>query len=193
MRFLTVLMCFGALAFAVDYVQADEPKKSDKKAQSLNFKLKDTDGKMFDTAKMKDKLIVLEWIEPGCPTCRRHAKEGSVNHLVKKYAKKKDVVVVGICTSNRTDTAAMKAFAEQHKLGYKILMDPTGQVGRQFGAKKTPHMFIIKNGKKLYEGAMDDDARGRKPEAERVSYISKALDEIIAGKKVSTSYTKPYG
>ena len=56
-----------------------------------------------------------------------------------------------------------------------------------------PHLYVIKNGKKLYEGAIDNDARGRKADGERVNYVSKALDELLAGKKVSTSYTKPYG
>ena len=62
-----------------------------------------------------------------------------------------------------------------------------------FGAQKTPHMYVAKDGAKLYEGALDDDARGSKSEKERVNYISKALDEILAGKKVSTPSTKPYG
>ena len=98
MRLLLTLACLGVAAFVVDHARADEAEKKGKKA--LAFKLKDTDGKLLDSASLKDKFVVLEWIEPACPTCKRHARENSVNHLVKKYAKKKDVVILGICTSN---------------------------------------------------------------------------------------------
>ncbi|MEM7235773.1 MAG: redoxin domain-containing protein [Planctomycetota bacterium] len=198
MQRLSLLLCLVAIGFGATLVNADEPKKADKKAEKksakkLDFELKDLDGKTVKLSDLKDKYVVLEWIEPTCPTCKRHAKEGTVNHLVKKYAKNKDVIVLGVCTSSRSDARAMKAFSDQSKLQYRIVMDPTGKVGRQFGAKKTPHMYIVRNGEKLYEGAFDDDPRGRKAEAERVNYISKALDELLAGKKVSTSYTRPYG
>jgi len=71
-------------------------------------------------------------------------------------------------------------------------MDPDGKVGKMFDAKTTPHMFIInKDGKLVYAGAIDDDPRGEKKE--KVNYVKNALDEILSGKPVSVSITKPYG
>ncbi|MCA8960462.1 MAG: redoxin family protein [Planctomycetes bacterium] len=191
-----ILVLIGAIGTTA----ADEPaKEKDAKKSEAQIKgyeqlsLKDLDGKVVTAKDLKGKIVVFEWIEPMCPTCQRHAKEGSINHLVAKYKDKKDVVILGVCTSRNTDVEGMKAFAKERDLKYRILMDPTGAVGRMFGAQKTPHMYVVKDGAKLYEGALDDDARGSKSEKERVNYISKALDEILAGKKVSTPSTKPYG
>ncbi len=187
---LLVIAGIGSFA-AIDapFSRADDAPK--KKAPS--FSLKDTQGKTHTLEQYKDKFVVLEWIEPACPTCRRHAKDSTVNSIVKQYKKNKDVVILGICTSSRTDAKGMQAFMDKHKLNYTVLMDPTGEVGRMFGAKKTPHMFVLSKGKVVYGGAMDNDPRGKLAHDQRVNFISKALDELISGKEVSKFSTKPYG
>ena len=188
-----VILCLlfaGSIVGLEGLARADEEPK---KKESLRFSLKDTKEKVHTLEQYKDKFLVLEWIEPACPYCRRHAKDQTMNTVVNKYKKNKDVVVLGICTSSHTDSKGMQSFIDKHKLQYTVLMDPTGEVGRRFGAKRTPHMFVLSKGKVVYEGAMDDDPQGGKGHDERVNYIVKAVDELIAGKKVSAPLTKPYG
>ena len=72
-------------------------------------------------------------------------------------------------------------------------MDEGGAVGKAYGAKTTPHMFVIdKDGKLVYAGAIDDD-RGPKYNAAAKNYVVAAIDEIMAGKAVSTPNTQSYG
>ena len=65
-------------------------------------------------------------------------------------------------------------------------------MGRSYGAKNTPVMFVVgKDGKVAYTGAIDDEPAPGK--TGKTNYVAKALDELIAGSQVSTSKTKPYG
>jgi peroxiredoxin len=170
-------------------VFADEEKKSEPR-KAPAFQLKDLKGKSHKLEDFKDKILVIEWTEPGCPYIVKHAAAGTMKSIAKDYAKK-DVVFIGICTSSRTDTKGMASFAEKHGIDYTVLMDETGSVGRAYGASNTPHMYIVKGGKIVYEGAIDDDPRMQKDDD--TNYIRKALDELIEGKAVSTPKTKPYG
>jgi peroxiredoxin len=82
--------------------------------------------------------------------------------------------------------------AEEFKMPYPILMDTTGETGKAYGAKTTPHCYVIdKNGVLAYEGAIDDDRSVETPG--KVNYVAKAVDELLAGSSVSTTQTKPYG
>lgn len=86
-------------------------------------------------------------------------------------------------------------FHSQYNLSYPVLDDHSGTVDKRFQAKTTPHMFVIdKVGQIAYAGAIDDDnsVRGDKGDAAK-NYVKQALDELLAGKAVSTNQTKPYG
>jgi len=155
------------------------------------FSLKDVDGKTHTLDQYKGKIVVLEWTEPGCPYIRNHAKAGTMKAIAKDYAEK-GVVFLGICTSRNTDAAGMKRFMQEQKIQYPVLMDPTGATGRAYGATNTPHMFVIQNGKVVYQGAIDDDPHMQRPGKSK-NYVRQALDELLAGKAVSTPRTKPYG
>jgi peroxiredoxin len=103
------------------------------------------------------------------------------------------VVWLTINTTQYMNKQANQKWISQHQLSYPILDDHLGEVGKLYGAKTTPHMYIIdKSGKLVYQGAIDDDPRGAKKES-AVNYVEKALDEVLAGKPVSVSQTKPYG
>ncbi len=176
------------LALPIVALQANDEKATQKDAPS--FELKDLAGKTHKSSDFKDKILVIEWTEPGCPYIKRHADAGTMKSIAKDYAKK-DVVFIGICTSSLTDTKSMAAFAKEKGIQYPILMDETGDVGRAFGATNTPHMFIVKAGKIVYKGAIDDNKRGTKEKP--VNFVRAALDELVAGKAVTNSSNKPYG
>jgi hypothetical protein len=76
-----------------------------------------------------------------------------------------------------------------------VLLDPTGQLGHLYGAKTTPHMFIINPaGVLIYDGAIDDKPTPNPEDiASAHNYVSKALEEAMAGKPVGTPSTRPYG
>lgn len=79
------------------------------------------------------------------------------------------------------------------KIPYPVLDDHTGQVGKSYGAKTTPHMFIVDaSGKITYDGAIDNDPTGKR-EGDVVNYVDAALTEVLSGKPVSTTETKAYG
>ena len=152
--------------------------------------LKDTTGKNHSLDQYKDKIVVLEWTEPGCPYIVRHAKAQTMSKIQKDYAGK-NVVVLGVCTSKFTDAEGMEKFRQEQKLDYPVLMDETGAVGRAYGASNTPHLFVVQNGKIVYEGAIDDDPRGRKDEPS--NYVDGAATALLQGALPAPSSTQPYG
>ena len=87
---------------------------------------------------------------------------------------------------------ALKQYQEWKASFSCLCLDPDGEIGKMFNAKTTPHVFILDKSQILvYTGAVDDDPRGTK--SEKQNYVAKALDELLAGKPVSTTTTTPYG
>jgi len=159
-----------------------------------DFTAKDHSGKDVKLSDFKGKTVVLEWINPGCPYVKRHYEAGTMANLAKEYAAGSgDVVWLAVNSNSGAKAEDMKAFAQKHELSYPILMDGEGTVGKAYGAKTTPHMFVIdKDGKLAYAGGIDNDEDGEKS-SDRVNYVKNALDELKSGKPVSTSETKAYG
>lgn len=160
------------------------------------FKLTSIDGKQVSLSDYKGKIVVLEWFNPECPYIVKHHKINTTfNDLHKKYAGK-DVVMLAINSGAEGKQGSGKEVnakaAKDFKIEYPILLDPKGEVGKAYGAKTTPHCFVIgKDGVLAYAGAIDDD---KSPEtAGKTNYVAKAVDELLAGSSVSTASTKPYG
>jgi peroxiredoxin len=103
------------------------------------------------------------------------------------------LVWLGIDSTSYLDAARDRAWRSEHKLPYPVLDDHAGQVGTAYGAKTTPHMFVVDaTGKVVYAGAIDDDATGDKGKQAR-NYVGEALEEVTTGQPVKVSETKPYG
>ena len=155
------------------------------------FSLQDQTGKTVSLSDFKGQTVVLEWFNPGCPVTVRHAKSGTMKDLAGKY-KGQGVVWLGINSTAGADNSTNQKAVEKFSLNYPVLNDSTGTVGKAYVAKTTPHMYIIeKSGSLAYAGAIDSDSSGGKADA--TNYVAKALDELLAGKAVSTPETKPYG
>ena len=157
------------------------------------FKLNSFDGKTVSLSDYRGKIVVLEWFNMECPFSRYHYEtKNTMASLANKY-KSKNVVWLAVNSTNHTTPKANKAFTEKNKLPFPILDDRSGKVGRAYGAKTTPHIFIINpRGRIVYDGAIDDSPLGKKKEGV-VNYIDKALAELTSGKAVSISNTKSYG
>lgn len=157
------------------------------------FMLNNFDGKEVSLSDYAGKIVVLEWFNYECPFVKYHyEKVNTMVGLADKY-KDKNVVWLAINSTKHLTTEKNKDFAKKYNIGYPILDDRSGQVGRAYGARTTPHMFIISaKGNIVYEGAIDDSPLGRKKEGV-INYVDKALEELTSGKPVSTPKTEPYG
>jgi len=156
-----------------------------------DFKLKDVNGKEQTLASYKGKVVVLEWSNSACPVCQRHAKGGTVAKVMGNF-KDKPVVWVNIDSTADAKVEDGKKFATDNKLA-TYLMDPTGATGKAYGAKTTPHCFVIdKDGKLAYMGAIDDDKDGTKGDKAK-NYVKEAIDAVLKGSTVATATTDPYG
>jgi peroxiredoxin len=156
------------------------------------FTLADSAGNQVSLSDFEGKIVVLEWLNPDCPFVQRHYKAGTMKNLATQYAGE-GVVWLTINSTNYMDGASNGKFKADNSLPYTILVDQSGKVGHLYDAKTTPHMYIIDGtGTLVYIGAIDDDPRGNKGDP-AVNYVAVALDEVLAGKSVTTAETKPYG
>jgi peroxiredoxin len=163
--------------------------------QAPDFALSSFDGRKIKLADYKGRIVVLEWFNPACPYSRYHYEAvKTMLDTAKKY-QAKSVVWLAVNSSAKTTPEANRDFAQKYKVPYPILDDRTGSVARQYGARTTPHMFIIdKDGHIAYDGAIDDAPPNKdQPSAGKLNYVDKALAELTAGHKVSLPNTPPYG
>ncbi len=160
------------------------------------FQLKGVDGKTYSLADYKGKVVVLEWVNPNCPFSDRHAREKTMTELSRQHG---EVVWLGINSTNPhsgdfEQPAQYQAYLQKEGITYPVLYDESGSIGHAYGARTTPHMFIIDpQGRIAYNGAIDDDPSGRKAKADRVNYVGNGLNAERAGAKPDPSATKPYG
>lgn len=156
-----------------------------------DFTLTDTTGKTHTLSDYRGKIVVLEWTNPQCPFVQNvYANE--VMSDLDAYCKENGVVHLGVDSSHYVTAEAEQKWAESHDIKNPILLDPSGVVGKKYGAKTTPHMFVIgKNGDLLYSGAIDDNP---KPSGRgETNYVKDALKAALAGKAVEVTHEKPYG
>ncbi len=156
-----------------------------------DFTLEDQDGTKVSLSDYAGKVVVLEWFNYDCPFVKRHYEAETFAKLANKF-KDQGVIWLTMNTTHYATSADNKTFKEANSLPYAILSDPTGEVGKMYDAKTTPHIFIIdKEGKLVYAGAIDDDPKG---ESEKPNnYVKTALTDVLAGTPVTTPETKPYG
>lgn len=160
---------------------------------AIDFSLKDAEGETRKLSDYKGENVVLVWENPKCPVSKRLMQEGAVNKLAENY-KAKNVAIVAIDSSNYVTSESTKEAEKEYGLTYPTLLDPEGEIGRAYGARTTPHVFVVDSkGALAYAGAIDNDPRGKIAAAERVNHVAQALDELLAGEAVSTPETKPYG
>ncbi|MGH7178407.1 MAG: redoxin domain-containing protein, partial [Tepidisphaeraceae bacterium] len=158
------------------------------------FAAQDQNGSPVNLESLRGKVVVLEWFNNECPYVVKHYKTGHMNDLAGQYADK-GVVWLAINSTNGKSAADMKEIAVEWKISRPIVLDSDGSIGKSYGSKNTPTMYIIdKDGKVAYRGAIDSKSDSSSDSiASSTCYVSKALDEILAGKPVSEPMTKAYG
>jgi peroxiredoxin len=164
------------------------------------FTLPDTHGVQHRLADFKGKLVVLEWVNFDCPFVGKHYGSGNMQELQKEYTGK-GVVWLSVGSSAPGKQGHYPAerlnalIKERGASPSAYLLDEDGTVGRAYGAKTTPHMFIVDGqGKLIYEGGIDDTPSTDQADIPLAhNYVKAALDEALAGKPVTTSSSRPYG
>ena len=191
-RFLLTLIC--TLLFVPSVHANVEVGK-----EAPDFSLMSESGQKVSLSDYKGKYVVLEWFNRSCPYVKKHYKSNNLPDL-QKAAKEKGVVWLTIDSTNPDHKSFIQPDQRKEVLkkinlsSTAYLSDPNGKVGKLFGAKTTPHMFVVDDaGKVAYAGAIDSDDGVFADPKEADNYVSKALDDIIAGKPVAKSKTPPYG
>lgn len=158
-----------------------------------DFTLPDADGKTHKLSDYRGKIVVLEWTNPDCPFVTRHYNKKTMTTLAQKYGGK-NVAWLAIDSSNYNTTDRSRQWAKENNIAYPILQDTDGKVGRLYGAKTTPHMYVINPyGKLVYKGGIDNDSWGMKRGNDLVNYVDKTLEALLAGNSPTPHETKPYG
>ncbi len=192
---MKILSVFFAVALAASVYAKPEVGKP-----APDFALTDLSGNKHNLSDFKGKYVVLEWVNFGCPFVKKHYGTANMQKLQKEFVDK-GVAWLSICSSapgkqgNETPDAAKSGFKKFGSAATAYLVDGDGKVGKLYGAKTTPQMFVINpEGALIYTGAIDDKPTP-KPEtvANSKNFVKAALTEAASGKEVSISSTKPYG
>ena len=164
------------------------------------FSLPDVKGKSHSLTEYKGKYVVLEWFNPECPFVKKHYGSENMQKLQKQFTDKGVVWLTIDSNAPGTEGNLNAEGAEKIMSSWKthqtaLLLDPDGKVGKLYGAKNTPQMFVINpEGKVVYQGAIDSKASPNPDDIPNsTNYVKAALDESLAGKPVSNPTTKPYG
>ena len=164
------------------------------------FSTVDANGKTVSLSDFKGKHVVLEWVNPGCPYVQKHYNSGNMP-ATQKAATAKGAVWLAVNSTERAASDYLKPTAldgwmkEQGAAPTAVLMDEDGVIGQAYGARTTPHMFIIDpKGVLVYAGGIDSIASARPDDIPRATnYVNQALGEAYGGKPISAAATKAYG
>ncbi len=164
------------------------------------FSATDTAGKTHALADYAGKWVVLEWHNQGCPYVRKHYEGGNMQKLQKEWTAKGVVWLSVISSAEGQQGYVTPAQSDAYVASMKaapsaVLLDASGQVGRLYSARTTPHMFVINpDGVVVYNGAIDNKPTSDQADlATATNYVSAALTEAMAGKPVTMSASQPYG
>jgi len=185
---MVTALAFGASAFAVEIGKP-----------APDFTGMDINGKTIKLSDYKGKIVVLESYNSDCPFCHNHYATGAMQELQRDLAAKNVVwlIVDSVNRKNfsyRTPEQARQEWADRKIAATAWIDDSSGAIGHLYDMKTTPHMFVIdRNGTLVYDGAIDNRPQPFGDPRTAKNYVRAAVDELLAGKPVAVSQTKPYG
>jgi peroxiredoxin len=165
-----------------------------------DFVLKDGSGKTHQLSDLKGKHVVLEWLNHDCPYVVKHYETGNMQRLQQEFTEKGVSWFSIISSAEGTQgylepKESLKVSKQKKSKATAVLLDPDGKVGRAYGSRVTPHMYVInEEGVLVYNGAIDDKPTMRHSDVEGAkNYVVAALNASMAGKPVPESATRAYG
>ena len=193
---------FITLTFLIFYFSQFLSSYVENEDSAPEFKLSDSYGNEISLSSFIGKKVVLEWTNHGCPYVAKHYETGNMQST-QEFAKEEEIIWLSIISSApgtqgyvSSDEANALTITRKASPSH-VLFDPTGEVGRIYDAKTTPHMYIInEEGLMKYQGAIDD-AGGRgfmsRDLLKAKNYVKESLKEMETGEAISSPVTKPYG
>lgn len=193
---------FITLTFLIFYFSQFLSSYVENEDSAPEFKLSDSYGNEISLSSFIGKKVVLEWTNHGCPYVAKHYETGNMQST-QEFAKEEEIIWLSIISSApgtqgyvSSDEANALTITRKASPSH-VLFDPTGEVGRIYDAKTTPHMYIInEEGLMKYQGAIDD-AGGRgfmsRDLLKAKNYVKESLKEMATGEEISSPVTKPYG
>ena len=199
-RFINRRVFSGSLVLAPLALSLTSPVFAATVGQAApDFSAADTDGKTRKLSDYKSKLVVLEWTNPGCPFVQKHYS-GNMQALQKEFTAK-GVVWLSL---NSTETGSGDYLApvklagwmrEKQSSATAMLMDESGKIGQLYGAKTTPHMYIVSpQGRLVYAGAIDSIASAQVDDIKTATnHVRQGLNEALSGKAITLPSSRAYG
>jgi peroxiredoxin len=196
-RFLTYALGLLVAITSPQLAMSDPAKVG---GSAPDFTLPNAQGAEVSLKSFAGKTVVLEWFNPGCPFVKKFYTNGDMQRFQRESVAK-GVVWLTINSSaegkqgHLTSAEALDVITELGLASTALLLDPNGTVGKLYGARTTPHMFVINpQGSLAYAGAVDSVASTRSNDiASATNYVLTAIDAISAGKNPAPSDTEPYG
>jgi AhpC/TSA family len=165
-----------------------------------DFQLKDANGKETTLSQFKGKIVVLEWFNPNCPFVKKFYSAGDMPRFQKKA---RDMGAVWLTINSSAEGKpgylsqedAPKTASSMGLEPAALLLDPKGTVGKMYGARTTPHMFVVNPaGTLVYAGAIDSTPSTDASDIEgATNYVLNAVDSVAKGKDFDPVATEPYG
>jgi len=199
--FLTFIITFSitTVTYAAD-IKLQNPAINE---QAPNFQAVNSYGKTIQLSDLKGSPVILEWTNHECPYVARHYNENNMQNL-QKMARDEGVLWLSIISSTPGDQGHVSAekaneLTESRKASPShVLIDESGEIGMLYGAKTTPHMYMIDaNGILRYKGAIDNIGRGMQffnaPFNKAINYVSSQMDQLIANQSLTINSTTAYG
>lgn len=160
----------------------------------------DSHGNQHSLSQYKGKVVVLEWTNHDCPYVRKHYNSGNMQAL-QKNATANDIVWLSIISSRPgkqghvTGKQANELSLSRKAAPTAVILDESSDIGKLYGAKTTPHMYIIdKSGQLVYMGGIDDKPTTNEDDIPKSkNYVTAALNALASGNKIEDSVTRPYG
>jgi peroxiredoxin len=197
-RCLTIGLCATAVSLSAGAPPAAAQARIG--AQAPTFTLTDSNSRAVSLADFKGKTVVLEWTSDDCPYVGKHYRGNNMQALQKKWTGQ-GVVWLSVISSapgmpgHVSPQQANKLTVDRGAAPTAVLLDPTGTVGRAYGARTTPHMYVIDGeGALVYMGGIDDQPTARLEDLKTArNFVDAALSEIAQGKPVSVTASRAYG
>jgi peroxiredoxin len=175
---------------------AQKPAQSDL-GEAPDFKLKDLGGDEVSLSQFRGKTVVLEWFNPGCPFVQYAHGKGPLKGTGERMAGEGVVWLAinsGAPGKQGAGVDTNKKAASEWSISYPILLDESGEVGKAYGAKTTPHMYVINaEGKLVYRGGLDNAPMGEVRGDSHINYVESALAALAAGTPIEPAEAQPYG
>lgn len=166
-----------------------------------DFTLKDIQGQSHSLSGFKGRTVVLEWVNPECPIVVKHYEQSGNMPRLQKEAAERGVVWLQINSGHEGAQGDYEPAEVREWMGKNQVVaaayfrDRDGKVGTMYGARTTPHMYVIDpQGMLVYAGGIDSIKSGNPDDIARATnYVREALEDLKAGRPVRTATSSPYG